>query len=79
MAYCLLCYLQKVKGEAEVSCIDRQLHLKRNAIAALRKENMECEQNVEDYKIKISQRYSVKAKTVEKDVTSSIGYNYLLL
>ncbi|XP_040911510.1 coiled-coil domain-containing protein 178 [Toxotes jaculatrix] len=45
----------KLNGEAEVSCIEEQLHSKRNAFAALRKENMEYEQNVEDYKIKISE------------------------
>uniref|UniRef100_A0A3B4V412 Coiled-coil domain containing 178 n=1 Tax=Seriola dumerili TaxID=41447 RepID=A0A3B4V412_SERDU len=45
----------KLNGEAEVSCIEEQLHLKRNAFAAIRKENMEYEQNIEDYKMKISQ------------------------
>ncbi|XP_047444516.1 coiled-coil domain-containing protein 178 [Mugil cephalus] len=43
----------KLKGEAEVSCIKEQLQSKRQTFAAVRKENMEHEQNVEDYKIKI--------------------------
>ncbi|XP_068557525.1 coiled-coil domain-containing protein 178 [Cebidichthys violaceus] len=42
-------------GEAEVSHIEEQLLSKRDAFAALRKENMEYEQNVEDYKMKISE------------------------
>ncbi|XP_075953228.1 coiled-coil domain-containing protein 178 [Anarhichas minor] len=42
-------------GEAEVSCIEEQLLSKRNAFAALRTENMEHEQNVEDYKMKTSE------------------------
>ncbi|XP_070701858.1 coiled-coil domain-containing protein 178 [Pempheris klunzingeri] len=45
----------RLNGEAEVSCIEEQLLSKRNAFAALRKENMEYEQNVEDYKIKLSE------------------------
>ncbi|XP_040000007.1 coiled-coil domain-containing protein 178 [Xiphias gladius] len=45
----------KLNGEADVSCIEEQLHSKRNAFAALRKENMEYEQNFEEYKIKISE------------------------
>ncbi|XP_076601821.1 coiled-coil domain-containing protein 178 [Chaetodon auriga] len=45
----------RLNGEAEVSCIEEQLHSKHNAFAALRKENMECEQNVEDYKMKLSE------------------------
>ncbi|AWP03968.1 putative coiled-coil domain-containing protein 178 isoform 4 [Scophthalmus maximus] len=44
----------KLNGEAEVSCLEEQLHSKSNAFAALRKENMEYEQNVEDYKTRIS-------------------------
>lgn len=54
--------LQKLNGEAEVSCVEEQLRLKQNAFAAIRKENMEYEQNVEDYRIKISERCNVKAK-----------------
>ncbi|KAI3374885.1 hypothetical protein L3Q82_021424, partial [Scortum barcoo] len=46
----------RLNGEAEVSCVEEQLNSKRNAFAALRKENMEYEQNVEAYKIKLSQR-----------------------
>ncbi|KAK1878521.1 Coiled-coil domain containing protein 178 [Dissostichus eleginoides] len=49
----------RLHGEAEVSCTEEQLHSKRNAFAALRKENMEYEQNVLDYKINITD--SVKA------------------
>ncbi|XP_044076468.1 coiled-coil domain-containing protein 178 isoform X2 [Siniperca chuatsi] len=45
----------RLNGEAEVSCIEEHLHSKRNAFAALRKENMEYEQNVEDYNIKLSE------------------------
>ncbi|XP_051263824.1 coiled-coil domain-containing protein 178 [Dicentrarchus labrax] len=45
----------RLNGEAEVSCIEEQLHSKRNAFAALRKENMEYKQNVDDYKIKLSE------------------------
>lgn len=59
MAYCI-CYPQNRNGEAEVSCIEEQLQSKRNAFAGLRKENMEYEQNIEDYKTKISERYNVK-------------------
>lgn len=42
--------------------MEEQLHLKRNAFAAIRKENMDYEQNIEDYRIKISERYNVKTK-----------------
>ncbi|XP_045908413.1 coiled-coil domain-containing protein 178 isoform X4 [Micropterus dolomieu] len=45
----------RLNGEAEVSCIEEQLCSKRNAFLALRKENMEYEQNIEDYKIKLSE------------------------
>ncbi|KAG7214765.1 hypothetical protein INR49_010657 [Caranx melampygus] len=45
----------KLNGEAEVSCVEEQLNLKRNAFETIRKENMEYEQNVEDYRIKISE------------------------
>ncbi|XP_054452577.1 coiled-coil domain-containing protein 178 isoform X2 [Anoplopoma fimbria] len=41
-------------GEAKVSCIEEQLLSKRNAFAAIRQENMEYEQNVDDYKMKIA-------------------------
>ncbi|XP_023139452.2 coiled-coil domain-containing protein 178 [Amphiprion ocellaris] len=43
----------KLKGEAEVSCLEEQLRSKRATFTALRKENMEYEENVEDYKTKI--------------------------
>ena len=58
---CMLYCPQKLNGEEEVSCIEEQFHSKRNAFAALCKENMESEQNVEDYKRNISERYVVKA------------------
>lgn len=74
----MFCYPQRLNGEAEVSCIEEQLCSKRNAFLALRKENMEYEQNIEDYKIKLSERYSVKAKTVGKHTASHIWYNYML-
>ncbi|XP_074507602.1 coiled-coil domain-containing protein 178 isoform X1 [Sebastes fasciatus] len=45
----------RLHGEAQVSCLEEQLFSKRNAYAALRKENMEYEQDVEDCKIKISE------------------------
>ncbi|XP_037313313.2 coiled-coil domain-containing protein 178 [Pungitius pungitius] len=45
----------RLHGEAEVLCIEEQLLSKRNAFAALRQENMECEQNVEDYRRKMSE------------------------
>lgn len=73
----MLCHPQRLNGEAEVSCIEEQLHSKRNAFAALRKENMEYEQNVEDYKMKLSERYSVKAKSVEEHATSYIWSYYI--
>ncbi|KAM9323126.1 coiled-coil domain-containing protein 178 [Pholidichthys leucotaenia] len=43
----------KLNGEEEVSHTEQQLQSKCEHFAALRKENMEYEQNVEDYKIKI--------------------------
>ncbi|XP_041805799.1 coiled-coil domain-containing protein 178 [Chelmon rostratus] len=46
---------KRLNGEAEVSCTEEQLHSKHNAFAVLRKENMEYEQNVEDYKTKLSE------------------------
>ncbi|KAM8850712.1 coiled-coil domain-containing protein 178 isoform 4-T4 [Spinachia spinachia] len=45
----------RLHGEAEVFCIEEQLLSKRNAFAALCQENMECEQNVEDYRMKMSE------------------------
>ncbi|XP_062260354.1 coiled-coil domain-containing protein 178 [Platichthys flesus] len=68
----------RLNGEEEVSCIEEQFHLKRNALAALCKENMECEQNVEDYKRNISeseeavkqlrsQREQMLQKTLDND------------
>ncbi|KAM9845035.1 LOW QUALITY PROTEIN: coiled-coil domain-containing protein 178 [Aulostomus maculatus] len=45
----------KLTGEAEVSSMEEQLRAKRDAFAALRKENMENELKIEDYKWKISE------------------------
>ncbi|XP_041847378.1 coiled-coil domain-containing protein 178 isoform X2 [Melanotaenia boesemani] len=45
----------KMKGETEVSCLEELLHKKREAFGALCKENMEYEQTIEDYKLKILQ------------------------
>ncbi|XP_028283260.1 coiled-coil domain-containing protein 178 [Parambassis ranga] len=44
----------KLNGEAEVSCTEEQLELKRKTFAALRKEINEYQQNVEDYRREIS-------------------------
>ncbi|CAB1448520.1 unnamed protein product [Pleuronectes platessa] len=68
----------KLNGEEEVSCIEEQFHSKRNALTALCKENMECEQNVDDYKRSISeseeavkqlrsQREQMLQKTLDND------------
>lgn len=65
MAHCMFCYPQRLTGAAEVSCIEEQLNSRRNAFAGLHEENMEYEQNAEDYKRKLSERYTVKANTVE--------------
>lgn len=62
VVHCMLCYPQRLNGEAEVSRIEEQLNSRRNAFVGLRKENMEYEQNVEDYKIKLSERYSGRHK-----------------
>ncbi|XP_042353223.1 coiled-coil domain-containing protein 178 [Plectropomus leopardus] len=57
----------RLHGEAEVSCLEEQFNSKRSAFAALRKENMEYEQNVDDYKIKISEsKKAVKQMLEEK-------------
>ncbi|XP_067330838.1 coiled-coil domain-containing protein 178 [Channa argus] len=45
----------KREGEAEVSGTQLQLQSKHDAFAPLRKENIEYEQNIEDYKTKISE------------------------
>ncbi|KAM3603866.1 uncharacterized protein V6R79_003167 [Siganus canaliculatus] len=45
----------RVKGEAEVCSIEEQLHSRRQAFAAIHKENTECKENVENYKIKLSE------------------------
>lgn len=47
-ACCILRYLQRLNGEAEVSCTEEQLKAKCNASALLHKENTECKQNIED-------------------------------
>lgn len=38
---------------------------------------MESEQNVEDYKLKLSERYSVKAKDKAEETTSYTWYYYI--
>lgn len=74
----MLHYPQRLNGKAEVSCIEEQLLLKNIAFTALRKENMDCEQNVEDYKIKLSERYSVKDKTMLEHTTYHIIWYYYI-
>lgn len=61
-----------------MSCVEEQLLSERNDFAALRKENMEHEKNIKDYKTKICERCNVKSKTVEKHVAFFIGYFCLL-
>nr|XP_020451322.1 coiled-coil domain-containing protein 178 isoform X2 [Monopterus albus] len=57
----------KLNREAEVSCIEEQLHTKRNTFALLHKENMVYEQNLEDFKTKISKsEKAVKQMREEK-------------
>lgn len=68
----MLCYPQRLHGEAQVSRLEEQLRSKCDAFAALRKENMDNEQKVEDYRIKNSERYNVKAKTMNEHTTSPI-------
>ncbi|XP_037644350.1 coiled-coil domain-containing protein 178 isoform X2 [Sebastes umbrosus] len=58
----------RLHGEAQVSCLEEQLFSKRNVYAALRKENMEYEQDVEDCKIKISEsEKAVKQMNEERE------------
>ncbi|KAM4552291.1 coiled-coil domain-containing protein 178 [Odontesthes bonariensis] len=57
----------RINGEAEVSCLEEQFQSKREAFAALRKENMEYEQSIEDYKMKILEsEKAVKQMCVER-------------
>lgn len=58
MAACVLCNPQRLNGEAEVSCAEEQLGSKRAALAGLREENKQCELNLEEYGVKLSQRYN---------------------
>lgn len=58
MAPCVLCNPQRLNGEAEVSCTEEQLGSKRAALAGLREENRQCELNLEEYGVKLSQRYN---------------------
>lgn len=60
VAHYMLCYPQRLSGEAEVSCIEEQLRSKRNAFSTLYKENLGFEQDVNDYKRKLTERYHVK-------------------
>lgn len=62
VVHCMLCYPQRLNGEAEVSHIEEQLNSRRNAFTGLHKENMEYKQNAEDYKLKLSERYSGRLK-----------------
>lgn len=63
MKFVFPCYPQKLNAEAEVSRIEEQLESKCKTFAALRKENMQYEQSVENYKTKILERYHGKART----------------
>lgn len=58
MAPCVLCDPQRLNGEAEVSGAEEQLGSKRAALAGLREENRQCELNLEEYAVKLSQRYN---------------------
>lgn len=61
VAHCMLCYPQRLTGKAEVACIEEQLKSRCNALALLQAENLKYEQNIEDYKMKRSDRYTFKA------------------
>ncbi|XP_076000564.1 coiled-coil domain-containing protein 178 [Genypterus blacodes] len=61
----------KLNGEEEVSQLEELLHSKRDSLAALRKENMEYEVKVEDYKMRISES--------EKTVTQMQEYRKEML
>lgn len=62
---------QKSTWEAEVSFTEELLHSKHEALAALHKENQDYEQEVEDYKMKICDRYGTKTNfSVEKCIVS---------
>ncbi|XP_068604973.1 coiled-coil domain-containing protein 178 [Brachionichthys hirsutus] len=57
----------RLTGKAEVSCVEEQLNSKRNVFAAFHQENIEYEQIIEDYKIKILQsEKAVKQMREEK-------------
>lgn len=62
--HCILCYPQRLNAAAEVSCTEEQLNSRRDIFSGLCKESVECEQNVENYKTKLSERYTVKSSTV---------------
>lgn len=56
----MLCYPQRTSGKAEVACTEEQLKSTCNAFALLHAENVKYEQNIEDYKIRLSDRYTFK-------------------
>lgn len=66
------CNPQKCDEEAKVSCLEGQLQSKHEVFAALHKENIEFEHIIEDYRMKISERYNVKAKVEETYTLPSI-------
>lgn len=73
------CYLQRLHGEAEVSCIEEQLLSKRNAFEALRQENMECEQNAEDYRMKMSERCRAMQECIRPPVCWFVNAIYCVI
>lgn len=77
-ACCMWCYPQRLKGEAEVSCIKEQLQTKRCAAAALRKESMEYEQKVEEYERKTTERYRGVDTSLGSDVGITQGFGQTL-
>lgn len=52
-----VCFLQRLQGEAEVSCTEERLSSRRTALAALCENNMECQASAEEYRAKLSRRY----------------------
>lgn len=55
---CAVSFLQRLQGEAEVSCTEERLSVRRAALAALCENNMECQLSVEEYRAKLSRRYN---------------------
>lgn len=52
-----VCFPQRQRGEAEVSCTEERLRSRRSALAALCENNMECQVSAEEYRAKLSHRY----------------------